>query len=570
MSALFLLSLLVVAAAAAVPMTLVEKSTFASHAEPAGWRDVGDASESQLHSLTVALKLRNVDLLERALAQTSDPESPLYGQHWSKERVDATCAPAAESLRVVREWLRAAFGASVHLDESFHGYIDVVVPIAAAERALDADFRLFAHKKAPGTLARTHRYSLPAHVVPHVDFVAGTVRFPSTRAKFITDTPRLREIKAAVPRDPNWPSLGIVPDTILSRYDLYNYKPAKLTKQSIAQFLGQAWSPIDLEEYYTLFAQSCIGHCEPYETIGPNAWYDPGVESNLDVQTITAVSKGLPTLVFSNETMRNGQEPFFRFMLQLLNLSTTAQPDVVSISYGDDEDSLSLAFMTRVTTEFMKAGLRGITMLCAAGDSGASCQDNGNEFEPAFPASSPYITTVGGTDAEDFETGEEVLNSIGGSGFSNVFAQPAWQKSAVANWLAQAGSAAPAPHYYNVTGRAYPDVAAFSNAFWIVTDLVPSPVSGTSCASPTMAAVIASLNDYRASNKLPSLGFLNPALYAAGAKNPQIFNGIKTGANLGCDSNNGIGFSTLPSGTWSPASGWGSVKFRAAQSVLGK
>jgi hypothetical protein len=57
------------------------------------------------------------------LAQTSDPSSPMYGQHWSKERVDATVAPAPEAVRVVMEWLRGAFGPDVHLDESFHGWI---------------------------------------------------------------------------------------------------------------------------------------------------------------------------------------------------------------------------------------------------------------------------------------------------------------------------------------------------------------------------------------------------------------------------------------------------------------
>lgn len=42
-------------------------------------------------------------------------------------------------------------------------------------------------------------------------------------------------------------------------------------------------------------------------------------------------------------------------------------PWVHSVSYGDDEDSLSYAYMERVNTEFMKAAARGLTILFASG-----------------------------------------------------------------------------------------------------------------------------------------------------------------------------------------------------------
>lgn len=46
-------------------------------------------------------------------------------------------------------------------------------------------------------------------------------------------------------------------------------------------------------------------------------------------------------------------------------------PWVHSVSYGDDEDSLSHAYMERVNTEFMKAAARGLTILFASGGAGA-------------------------------------------------------------------------------------------------------------------------------------------------------------------------------------------------------
>ncbi|KAL0170221.1 hypothetical protein M9458_034817, partial [Cirrhinus mrigala] len=43
------------------------------------------------------------------------------------------------------------------------------------------------------------------------------------------------------------------------------------------------------------------------------------------------------------------QEPFLQWMLLLSNMS--AVPWVHTISYGDDEDSLSDAYMNRINTE---------------------------------------------------------------------------------------------------------------------------------------------------------------------------------------------------------------------------
>lgn len=110
------------------------------------------------------------------------------------------------------------------------------------------------------------------------------------------------------------------------------------------------------------------------------------------------------------------QEPFLAWLLLLSNMSSL--PWVHSVSYGDDEDSLSYAYMERVNTEFMKAAVRGLTILfasgaarlehraglgtgcsaarvtchlfCVSGDDGAGCrrEHSGNHtFRPSFPAS---------------------------------------------------------------------------------------------------------------------------------------------------------------------------------------
>merc|ERR1712113_1194514 len=140
-------------------------------------------------------------------------------------------------------------------------------------------------------------------------------------------------------------------------------------------------------------------------------------------------------------------------------------PPVVSVSYGNDErQQASKAYMDACNVQFMKLGAQGVSVLFAAGDQGVWGRSGvGEQFNPDFPASSPYITSVGGTDfATKSVIGAEKAWASGGSGFSNHFAQPEYQKAAVDAYIATASKAGvlPPTSYWNATGRAYPDVSA--------------------------------------------------------------------------------------------------------------
>lgn len=78
--------------------------------------------------------------------------------------------------------------------------------------------------------------------------------------------------------------------------------------------------------------------------------------------------------------------------------------NVVSISFAPDESGLSTHYVQRQCNEWMKLALAGVTVLAAAGDRGVSgnfgCKVNPNNatasaFNPLFPATCPYVTTVG-------------------------------------------------------------------------------------------------------------------------------------------------------------------------------
>merc|ERR1712110_1201426 len=97
---------------------------------------------------------------------------------------------------------------------------------------------------------------------------------------------------------------------------------------------------------------------------------------------------------------------------QITNLDHS--PLVHSVSYGNDEiQQASAQYMYTCNTAFMKAGAQGISILFASGDQGVCGREgcgglfSARRFKPDFPAASPYITAVGGTDFLSYTVGEE-------------------------------------------------------------------------------------------------------------------------------------------------------------------
>lgn len=204
--------------------------------------------------------------------------------------------------------------------------------------------------------------------------------------------------------------------------------------------------------------------------------------------------------------------------------------------------------MRRVNVELMKAGLRGMSIVFSSGDSGADCTqqeqqqhkqerstNNNRRYRPQFPASSPYVTSVGGTGLTVNNTeNTEYAEQLSGGGFSNVFARPQYQQQAVKQYLSSQNF--PSKQLYNTSGRAYPDVAALCIKYWMVVRGVSYPGgTGTSASTPTVAGIVSMLNEYRLQANKPPMGFLNPFIY----KNSAAFFDVTSGCNFGCNVGHG-------------------------------
>ncbi|KAG6849410.1 hypothetical protein H0H93_008716 [Arthromyces matolae] len=224
-------------------------------------------------------------------------------------------------------------------------------------------------------------------------------------------------------------------------------------------------------------------------------------------------------------------------------------------------------YAIKVCNLFAQLGSIGTTAFFSSGDEGVGGGDcltndgtNKKLFQPAFPASCPYITAVGGTT----KTNPEVAVSFSGGGFSRYFAQPSYQSSAVATFLNALGSTNSG--LYNATGRAYPDVSAQANNFRVIISGAVNSVGGTSASSPTVAAIFSLLNDVRLAAGKASLGFINPLIYS----NPSAFNDIVSGSNPGCSTNGKcfkICWFTARAG-WDPVTGLGTPDFAKLKLIV--
>ncbi|XP_005992753.1 tripeptidyl-peptidase 1 isoform X2 [Latimeria chalumnae] len=297
--------------------------------------------------------------------------------------------------------------------------------------------------------------------------------------------------------------LGVTPTVLRKQYNLTasDVGSFKNNSQACAQFLEQYFHPADLAEFMTIFSRGFEHRSKVDQVIGHQAGGRAGLEASLDVEYIMSAGANISTWVFSNP-----------------------------------------------------------------GDAGAGCRKvrkDVNVFRPSFPASSPYVTTVGGTSLENpFQITYEVTDYISGGGFSNVFPMPDYQTHAVKNYLSTMRKLPPVT-YYNVSGRAYPDVAALSDNYWVVVNRIPIPwVSGTSASTPVFGGIIALINDRRFQKGLPSVGFLNPRLYKhQGNGTSKALFDVTEGCHLSCldDQVQGQGF--CASVSWDPVTGWGTPNY---------
>ncbi|CAJ2509324.1 Uu.00g143500.m01.CDS01 [Anthostomella pinea] len=574
------------------------------HVVPQAWTESGAADKSQLLNLQIGLKQQNEGVVEQHLVEISDPNHQRYGNHLSASEVHDLVTPSDETVDAVRSWLHE-HGISNHGLSPAKDWISVVVPIEKAEELLHTKYSTFVHKDG-STLNRAPEWSLPAHLHEHIDVVQPTTSF--FRAK-----PEVKSGGPVTDGGEHWPMswwehtgkhlhpvnpAGInnsahaeavaaacnVSFTTLTclrtLYGTLNYTvkaPKGTNNIAICNYLNETNKRSDIKTFLETFRPEAaaaayefpfvnIADAENYQ--GPNDTLlmeeDRDIEGNLDAELVLGISwptpmtsyltGGMPPFLPSVSTPTDSSEPYLTWLNYVV--AQPSLPQVISSSYGDDEQSVPYSYAKRACAMFAQLGARGVSMLVSSGDAGVgtdgTCYLNKTDsygFTPNFPTSCPWVTSVGGT--ANFNPETAVTRFASGGGFSNYFGAPAYQQSTVNAYIASLNGTYDG--VYNKSGRAYPDVAAQGNNDAIVWAGILRTVGGTSASSPTFAAVIALVNDALIAAGKPALGFLNPWIYGGAYK---ALTDITIGSSYGC---NTTGFPAQVG--WDAVTGWGTPNF---------
>jgi subtilase family serine protease len=288
-----------------------------------------------------------------------------------------------------------------------------------------------------------------------------------------------------------------------------------------------------------------------------SGWYP---EQALDVEASHSMAPG------ANILYVGAQDCLDSSLLAAVTTAVTSGASVVTDSWGDTLGDLftDAATKTAFDNTFMLAASTGVSVLFSSGDDGDNFAISGLTA-PDYPASSPFITAVGGTTLEvnagnarqaeyGWSTAKQVLctpttttcgsattpaGSLayqvgGGGGTSYTYTQPYYQAPVVPAALALRNE----PLFGPVPLRVVPDISmdadAQSGMLIGLTQVFPDGTyydqfkeGGTSLASPLLAGVIA---DADQAAVIP-LGFLNPVLYKAYLTTPSAFNDVQAPAN---------------------------------------
>ncbi len=502
-------------------------------------RDLGILEPQESLELTFTLPLRNRAHLKATLQKLYDPQNPAYGHFLTpKEFRDRYAPTAAETHAVIHQITRLGF--RVRKVSSNRLLMDVSAPVAVIQKALGVEI---------------HRYQYQGRVFHGIP---SGPRLPKALARKILAItglddavkPQPRRIKPSIvdhvlmaSAQGSGPLGGLSPSDIASAYNLQSIQ-ATGSGQVLALFEMDGFTQSDISFYQNYFNLPAI----PVETILlPGFNGRPGSaadEVTLDLELQMATAPGISrVLVYEGPNTNPGALALYS------RIANDNRAKSVSTSWGSAEGDNPSSFLQSENQIFIQMAAQGQTLFAASGDAGAydTTVNNKPVLSVDDPASQPYVTGVGGTRltlgsgqtyGSEIVWGQVADQSGGGGGISQVWPLPTWQQTVTTK--------------ASNTMRNVPDVALESDpqtgyaiyygGSWIV-------LGGTSCAAPIWSGFMARVNQQRATNSLPPMGYFNPTLYKV-AQSPRYtsdFHDITQGNNL---------YYTAGPG-YDNASGWG-------------
>lgn len=499
---------------------------------------LGPLAFSHPMHVVVTLKLRNEQQLDSYIAKPGF--KPL-----TSEQFNAQYAPTAEQAQAVADYLTKAGFTNVQI-ASNHQLVQADGYADTAQAAFNTSFVHVKTQEGRDAYANNSPVQIPANLQGIVNSVLGmqTVHVAHVFAKRLN--PNVVHGNTAHPLA-SGSAVGHQPSDFPVIYGASSM--AAVTSVAVGSIASGSMSNIKSD-----LAKADPGVTVTYKGSTTGSSTSGDAEWDLDSQDIIAFT---------------GVKQYYFYVATTLSDADlqTAYSEVVSdnllkgidVSLGECEtDAQSSGAASSNDTTFKQAVAQGQTFFVSAGDSGADECGNGG-VTPSWPASSQYVTAVGGTELYTNNTttwaSETVWNNLSSNegatgGSPSTFEPiPSWQKGVAG--------------VTNQTYRGVPDIAfdasPVSGALVYVDGQSNQQIGGTSLAAPLAVGMWARVLQANGT----SLGFASPVLYkvaqSSSSNYAAAFHDVTSGNNSG---------ETAATG-WDYTTGWGSVIVSQFSSLAG-
>ncbi len=485
------------------------------------------SATNELH-LAIGVPLRDAAGLGKFLGEAYDPASPNYRHFLTPEEFAGRFSATAADYAAVKEFARTN-GFKISGEYGNRLVLDVTGKVGDVERAFHLKLNKFRHPTEARDFFAPDAEPTVEAALPVVD-----VQGLSDYSRPHPQNHRMTTASAAV-----MPQGGSGSGGTYSGDDFRNAYAPGTTLTGAGQQVGllqfDGFYASDIAAYAAAAGGGRTNIVMQTVLIGgfnglPGNITNGNEEVSLDIEMAMAMAPGLSKIV----VFEAGSASFVNSILAAMTTNTAIKQFSCSWGWSGGPN---------VTTEnlFTNMAALGQSFFNASGDGDAfavgSTNDVNNSSQTTYPFGSPNITLVGGTVLTMNGSGlsylsetnwnDNVTNTRGGywgsSGGISTNAIPYWQTNI-----------SMAANHGSTTNRNIPDVAlTAANCYVKYGNGSSGPYGGTSAAAPLWAGYMALVNQQTALGGKPSVGFINPAIYAIGksANYTNCFHDITEGNN---------------------------------------
>ena len=529
------------------------------------WANAGgyvrSANPSDSVGFRVYLGWSHPDQVLNLATSASDPSSSSYGHFLTPAQFRQQFAPSQAQVNAVQSWLKTQGFAVEYTPQNNH-YVSAEGTVAQASAAFGTTFGMYS---VDGLTLRS-----PSANISVPDSLAGTVEGVlglDDSAQLVQtdnlkgDAPPAAAFVSAQPCSTYWGEKLAVGFSNPYGAGALPYAPCGYTPQQIKGGYGLGGSPYDgsgqtvaiidayasptiaqdvnqwsvnrglptlgAQQFTQVVAPGTYRHPERGLKQDPQNWYG---EETLDIEAVHGMAPA------ANIVYVGAPNNFQDLDAALNTVVDRRLAQIVTNSYGFNTELLPPGYILPYEDTILQGAVEGIGIYFSSGDNSDESLVVGYRTTD-WPASSPFVTAVGGTSLAVgasnnylFETGWGSTTSSwtgtdwsptppgswlygAGGGVSQLFAEPSYQQGVVQGSVFAAQGR---------TGRAVPDIAAVGdpNTGYLVGQTQTFPdgsvkyseyrIGGTSLSSPLIAGIMALADQAHGTPH----GFANPVLYS--------------------------------------------------------